>query len=388
MNTEMNANRYCIGCGKPLDGDSRFCTNCGRPVQNTPPAQTPPDPRPGDGTPRTTPPAPQKPEMPTSKRRRWYIPVILCVALLLAGVLSLRLILGQKENRLMEYHWTEDSPLFDIEDLENVNLSAISFRRTLQDAPSDAWDVSQDGDGSVLAWLEKDGHTRPEHRERTYELVIAANGIITAPDDCCALFMCLNVETINFNGCLDTSRVTDMTSMFQSCWSLEKVDFSGFDTHNVTDMNGMFCACSALEEADLSSFDTGNVTDMGGMFASCLSLEEVNLSSFDTGNVTDMSGMFVVCHSLEEVDLSSFDTGNVTDMSGMFAGCYSLEAVDLSSFDTGNVTDMSRMFASCDALSEIRISAFDLSRAKNTEDMFEGCNALDTGSIPIINAGS
>ena len=79
---------------------------------------------------------------------------------------------------------------------------------------------------------------------------------------------------------------------------------------------------------DLSGFDTENVTDMSSMFEDCSSLQSLDLSGFDTENVTDMSRMFNGCSSLQSLDLSDFDTKNVNDMSSMFKGCSSLYQID------------------------------------------------------------
>ena len=106
------------------------------------------------------------------------------------------------------------------------------------------------------------------------------------------------------------------------------IDLSGFDTENVTDMSSMFEDCSSLQSLDLSGFDTENVTDMSSMFYDCSSLQSLDLSGFDTENVTDMSRMFNGCSSLQSLDLSDFDTKNVNDMSSMFKGCSSLYQID------------------------------------------------------------
>ncbi|MCO6524658.1 MAG: BspA family leucine-rich repeat surface protein, partial [Candidatus Schmidhempelia sp.] len=138
---------------------------------------------------------------------------------------------------------------------------------------------------------------------------------------------------------LDTSAVTDMTSMFGSCMGLTSLDVSHFDTSNVTNMHGMFGSCMGLTSLDVSHFDTSKVTDMDCMFWFCSSLTSLDVSHFDTSNVTDMSFMFNSCSSLTSLDVSHshFDTSNVTDMSSMFNFCSSLTSLDVSHFDTSNV---------------------------------------------------
>ena len=95
--------------------------------------------------------------------------------------------------------------------------------------------------------------------------------------------------------------------------------------------------------------DTSNVTNMSSMFYNCSSLKEV--PQFDTSNVTNISSMFSNCTSLTEVP--QFDTSNVTNMSYMFYNCTSL--TEIPQFDTSNVTSMVSMFSSCNKLTDTSI---------------------------------
>ena len=82
---------------------------------------------------------------------------------------------------------------------------------------------------------------------------------------------------------------------------------------------------ASLESINLSSFNTNNVTNMSFMFDRCYSLISINLSLFNTNNVTNMCFMFSGCKSLKSIDLSSFNTNNVTNISVMFYRCKSLK---------------------------------------------------------------
>ena len=156
-------------------------------------------------------------------------------------------------------------------------VKTITFMGSKDLAPLFAWDVSDERDGSVVAWVEGDSGS--------YDLYIAANGRIRALY-CSELFaFYYNVEEINFNGVLDTSQATDMFRMFQYCNKLTSLDLSSFDTSRVTDMMEMFDSCSGLSSLDVSGFDTSHVTDMVGMFRGCQRLTNLDLSSFDFSNV-------------------------------------------------------------------------------------------------------
>ena len=177
---------------------------------------------------------------------------------------------------------------------------------------------------------------------------------------------------------LNTSNVTDMSGMFDSCSSLTSIDLSNFDTSKVTNMSAMFGSCSSLTSLDLSNFDTSKVTNMSGMFAECSSLTSLDFSNLNTSNVTNMIRMFISCSSLTSLDLSNFDTSKVTGMQYMFEGCSSLTSLDLSNFDTSKVTHMWEMFSTCSSLTSLDLSNFDTSNVETMQYMFSGCSSLKT----------
>ena len=234
------------------------------------------------------------------------------------------------------------TPFWGQQQYMRKDVKTLTFQSSLQNAPGSAWDVSEAGDRSVLAWMDNG------------DLYVAADGAIAPNSNASCLFQeFVNLKTIDFGNCFDTSSVTDMSSMFNYCTSLTSLDLSGFDTSNVTDMGWMFNYCASLTSLDLSGFDTSSVTDMSLMFQNCASLTSLDLSGFDTSNVTKMAGMFSNCKDLTSLDLSGFDTSNVADMSNMFRSCTSLTNLNLSSFDASAVTKMDSMFYGCDNLPDI-----------------------------------
>lgn len=147
-------------------------------------------------------------------------------------------------------------------------IYTISFEDSLANIPAnaDVWDISEAGDGSVLAWVTPTNYG-------LYDLTIAGDGGVTAPVDCSYLFACYYYAAeISFNHCFDTSGVTNMAYMF---WNVStdalaprpymNLDLSSFDTSNVTNMHSMFMGCGA-ENIDISSFNMSKVTDTENMF--------------------------------------------------------------------------------------------------------------------------
>ena len=67
---------------------------------------------------------------------------------------------------------------------------------------------------------------------------------------------------------IDTSKITDMSSLFYEFDFIDKIDISLWDTSNVTNMNYMFGGCARFS-CDLSKWDVSKVKDMHGMFDTC-----------------------------------------------------------------------------------------------------------------------
>jgi surface protein len=84
-----------------------------------------------------------------------------------------------------------------------------------------------------------------------------------------------------------------------------------------------------LKTLDLSGFDTSKVTNMFSLFSNCYELESVDISSFKTGNLTDICQLFMNCKKMKTVDLSNFNLTYVTDAKGMVQGCETLEKLIL-----------------------------------------------------------
>ncbi len=197
---------------------------------------------------------------------------------------------------------------------------------------------------------------------------------------------CRNIKTIIFSDNIDTSNVTNMTSMFKYCIGLINLKLGNFNTSNVISMRDMFSCCSLLVELDLSSFDTSKVTDMSDMFDNCSSLTSLNVTNFNTSKVTNMNWMFNQCKLLNNLDVRNFDTSKVTNMLRMFNGCSSLESLDLSSFDTHNVTQINYMFSLCSNLKVIYVTKGKWSTSQiNSMDMLHMFTECGCSSVTYID---
>ena len=135
----------------------------------------------------------------------------------------------------------QDYPAFGGEYLRR-EISTVTFCATLDALPQHYWDVSKSKDGSVLAWV-------IQRADGLYDLFLAANGIIGAPEDCSSMFRgYCNVTQITMDGNLDTRNTIDVSQMFYNCYNLELLDLTGLDLSNVTDFSGIVVGTDSLSE--------------------------------------------------------------------------------------------------------------------------------------------
>ena len=246
-----------------------------------------------------------------------------------------------------EWDWYEEAKVFPVlgSEYRREQIASVTFLVTLADAPDDAWDVSESGDGRVMAWVTP--------TNELYDLYIAAEGGVSAAHDCSDLFAGYsNAKTINFGEAFHTTGAADMSRMFFGCKALTELNLNRFDTSAVQDMSWMFSNCYSMTDLTLGdSFDTSAVQDMSYMFFYCKALTELTLGDcFATSAVQDMNSMFYRCEALTELTLGDcFDTSAVQDMSYMFSWCFSLTDLTLGdSFVTTNA-DTGFMFYNCPA---------------------------------------
>ena len=146
-----------------------------------------------------------------------------------------------------------------------------------------------------------------------------------------------SIKNVVFDSSFAESRPVSTYGWFNDCVNL--TEFEGMqylNTSKVTNMETMFSGCGLLTSIDLSYFDTQKVTSMRCMFISCVSLQSLNLQSFNTSNVTDMTGMFQGCAELVKIYVGTgWNTSKVTESSVMFFRCSKLKGEQGTSYIEG-----------------------------------------------------
>lgn len=218
----------------------------------------------------------------------------------------------------------------NITEIETKNYIAIP------DNCQQSWDVSKNGDGSVMAWIVNKGNID----NPSYKLTIAANGNIIIESGARLFANFTKVIKINLSA-FDTSKTKSLESFCQYCEKLEYIDITSFDTSQVINMTALFDGCEQLKGIDLSSFSTLEVTSMKAMFRNCKSIESIDVSNFNMDKVTCIDEMFVWCDNLKTTYSKENwnDKSNIVKYNGLFGGDWNLKGV--KAYATENIQDIS-----------------------------------------------
>jgi len=147
----------------------------------------------------------------------------------------------------------------------------------------------------------------------------------------------------NIINCFDTSKVTDMSYLFDVGYydllANFNEDISCWDTSGVTSMKSMFYEGNrgiSSFNGDISSWDTSSVIDMSSMFDGASKFNS-DISDWDTSSVIDMSDMFHRA-SLFSRRLCDWNVNQVTSNSFMFTGGRCTKKSCLDCIDTSTPT--------------------------------------------------
>ncbi len=151
-----------------------------------------------------------------------------------------------------------------------------------------AIDISEDGDESVLAYID--------------------NNII----------YCVSDEDVFLN--------SDISYMFDKFINLKRVDLTFFNFNKIRKANFMFGNCKYLNFIDMDNDTEIKLNEMLGMFFDCQSLIDLNLSMINTKNVKSFNSLFYNCKNLKNIIInpSIFKTNKVNNFDKMYNNCLSL----------------------------------------------------------------
>ena len=261
-------------------------------------------------------------------------------------------------------------------------------------------------------------------------------------------YMMNNLESITGLSYLNTSEVTNMGHMFNSCYKLTSFDLSGFNTSKVTAMNCMFYDCRNLQTIYVGTgWSTAAVTNSDNMFYKCSSLvggQGTTYSSshvdaayahidggssnpgyltakteayawytpsnttltfcydnkrgsrtgttydLNTGNEIPLWFTDGICENVTQVAFNaSFADARPTTTHHWFWPMRNLESITgLKFLNTSEVTDMSYMFSNCESLTSLDLSTFNTSKVTSMAVMFWGCTNLTSLDLSSFNTSN
>ncbi len=247
---------------------------------------------------------------------------------------------------------------------------------------------------------------------------LQGDGGIKLPADSSDLFSGF-INLIEYSGFsnVDTSNVTNMSSMFSGNILISNLDLSSFNTSKVTSVENLFSGATNLAEINLSNWNLSSLSNQSGprIFNDARNILSINMTNFvfpqnssfffsngltklnniildnvDTSNTTNMNSMFSGCSSITTLDLSDFDTENLESISNIFGFINGLQKLDLSNWkfnDNISVNFTSNTFLGAPSSLELILSNVDTSNVTNMSSMFAGLhvNTLDLSDFDTEN---
>jgi surface protein len=196
-------------------------------------------------------------------------------------------------------------------------------------------------------------------------------------------FGCSNL-TITATDILDLTGTTVLQDCFSGCSSLTTIpSANNWNTSKVTNMISMFNNCTNFN-SDISNWNTSSVTSMYSMFNHATWFNQ-NIGSWNTSKVTDMRLMFATASRFNQ-SLNSWDVSKVTSMSEMFESAVAFNG-NISSWNTGLVTDFTAMFYGASVFNQ-NIGGWNVSQGVWFDMMFQSATAFNQniGSWSTANA--
>ncbi len=118
---------------------------------------------------------------------------------------------------------------------------------------------------------------------------------------------------------------------------IRRISFSGSNTVTA-DMSYLFSGYKKLEYIGITHLDTSRVTNMSNLFQGCTRLTLVDgLNSLEVGNVTDISSLFASCISMDWIEMGRW-TCRPTNITAMLQGCTNAYFLDIQRMDFSGVT--------------------------------------------------
>lgn len=189
----------------------------------------------------------------------------------------------------------------------------------------------------------------------------------------------------------DSSKVEDVTLMFNNTTSLNEIDLTGTNFSKVKNFNNMFRRSGIKRIKGLESLrtdsavylDNGTKDPYNAMFAVCRNLTDDsfgNLAAWDTSKMKYIS-LFKGCKSITELHgIETWDTSSVVSLAGFFGGCNLNKTPNLSKWNTENVTNLDD-FLGGNSVTDIDLSSWNVSNVTSIMGFLSNMSSLQNVNL-------
>lgn len=184
------------------------------------------------------------------------------------------------------------------------------------------------------------------------------------------------LKTINIQD-WQTPNASSFRGMFANTPQLKNITIDNINGSNVRDMAEMFMN-TGLETFNMY-LDTSNVSNMSSMFEGS-QMKELDLYTFNTGKVDDMSRMFAKMPNLTTLDIQSFSTRFLSNAKFMFTEDKKLSSLSLSTNFNTPSQSIEGMFKDSNVPIDAQglINNWRIKPRLNQTDAFNGANWVPT----------
>ena len=206
--------------------------------------------------------------------------------------------------------------------------------------------------GWIMDWLDLENNLHP-----ATQVVFDPSFADARPISTAYWFLGMrNLQSFSGLSYLNTSEVTNMSSMFNNCSGLTSLDLSSFNTAKVAYMESMFLRCSGLTSLNLSSFNTARASFIPYMFYRCSNLTTIYAGSgWNLPADAYSEGMFKDCTSLVGGMGTSYDPNHMdgeyahidggTSNPGYFTAKNASQRGDVNGDGNVNISDVTALIA-------------------------------------------
>ena len=189
----------------------------------------------------------------------------------------------------------------------------------------------------------------------------------------------------------DSSKVEDVTLMFNNTTSLNEIDLTGTNFSKVKNFNNMFRKSGIKRIKGLESLrtdsavylDNGTKDAYNAMFAVCRNLIDDsfgNLAAWDTSKMKYIS-LFKGCESITELHgIETWDTSSVVSLAGFFSACKLNKTPNLSKWNTENVTNLDDFLAG-NSVTDIDLSSWNVSNVTSIMGFLSNMSSLQNVNL-------